>query len=93
MHVFCAHVPAGEHAKSSVCVEGQSESVVHGLATQCPVGSHASSGPQPLVLVHAATHTPVMPVGEQVHAGAGPQTIGGEDAASPAQLASVEHGF
>jgi hypothetical protein len=32
-HDFSAHVPP-EHAKSTVCVDGQSASVVHDFATQ-----------------------------------------------------------
>jgi hypothetical protein len=93
VHVLGAHVPAAEQAYSTVDA-GQSASVVHGLAAQCPPGSQVSSPPQPAAAVHAGMQVPVLPVDEQVHGADGPQTMAVDEPPSPglAQSASVEHG-
>jgi hypothetical protein len=65
------------------------------LDTQWPVDEHDSSGPQPLVGVHAAMQLPAFPSTAHVQGPPGPHTIGCGGAASPmrAQSASVLHGY
>jgi hypothetical protein len=84
-----------EHAKSTVCVDGQSASVVQAFATQWPEVAQLSSGPQSFADVQAGMQLPDLPFTEHVHSPPEPQTIGVAGAASPmsAQSVSTLHGF
>jgi hypothetical protein len=84
-----------EQAKSTVCVDVQSESLVHDLDTQCPLGAQLSFEPQSLADLQAGMQSPVLPFSPHTHGPPGPQTIGSGGAASwiVAQSESTLQGF
>jgi hypothetical protein len=73
----------------------QSESLVHGLDTQCPIPSQLSFEPQSLAVLHAGTQLPLLPLMPHTQGPPGPHTIGSGGAASwiVAQSESVLQGF
>ena len=77
-------------------VSGQSVSVLHAFATQCPDAiSHVSSGEQLPWTVQDGMHEPVLPFIEHAQMSPGLHTIACCGAASPAgvQSLSVAHGL